>query len=207
MSTNNNNNNTSWNAGPPVPTRVEQIFGQPPMLENSSSVQQLQGMQELYNRSGNRVTQTTQAFWRLCNLQGLVYAIEQEVSRRAGFPVQVLTDDYFFLQTAEIATTAPNDMNVAAINAAVMAKMVEIYYMDILRRKLFYKYYIFEDRPRNLPLPLDTHGRHRIVRPSSYQYQSEDPKSQYWNSFQDSMSTLNKRIKRPNMFDVYYDKP
>jgi len=179
-------------------------YGSTPMLENSNSVQDLQGMQERYNRSGNMVTQTTQAFWRLCNLQGLVREIENEVSRRAGFPVKVLTDDYFFLQTSGIVTTALNDMNIAAINAAVMAKMVEVYYADILRRKLFYKYYIFEDRPWTLSRPIDTHGRGRVVRPTAYRYFSEDPDNRYWDSFQKSMACMNRRIRRPALFDVYY---
>uniref|UniRef100_A0A6C0BMF4 Capsid protein n=1 Tax=viral metagenome TaxID=1070528 RepID=A0A6C0BMF4_9ZZZZ len=179
-------------------------LGQMPLLENASSVLQVEQLGPLYNRSGNRITPTSQAFWNPHNIRCLVHRIEKEVEAQVNMPVQAVLDSFFFAKTSEIVNGTEDNLNIQAINDTIARLMVDRYVSDILRRKLYYKFYIFEDRPRIITRPQDTYGRHRIVRPSSFNYFAQDPDQRYWDAFRASQECAARRIKRPSLFDVYF---
>jgi len=178
-------------------------------LQNAAAEVPVQEMRQMYNSQGNRRSPITEEFFSIPNLTRLIKSIDDEVSRQAGFPVAILVDDVFYLTAKTHANNVPNSpdvqLGVSNLNAIVFAEQVPLHLRQIKRRKLFFKYYIYQDKAKYLSRPRMTWGRHRVNRPTTEDYYTEDPDSRQWGNFQKEVGRFNNKAQLPSLFSIYYD--
>lgn len=147
-----------------------------------------------HEQDRNVRTPVTTAFFSFENLRYVLHAIGLETGRRLNRCVQVLANNEFFIYLEQLLRGAVNLVDVALavrlLNQQVIAHEVEEQYRSLRRRELFFKWYIFKDRPLTIEPPLLTHGRHREEPLSSTAYTTEGPQSRYWDSFRAQQQAL-----------------
>ena len=177
-------------------------------LENSSSYIPLSEMCTLYHRQQYRRTPVSELFWSLPNLQQLVQQLEHRLSELTAMKIQFRPDDGFFLEASNLVDATANQPDiqrvVQSLNEAVIDQTVPVHVQAIKRRKLFLKYYIYQDRQRVMPPPRDTHGRHRFSRPSAHVYNMENPDKNSWHDYQRQLDQQREHCARPSLFDIYF---
>ena len=165
-------------------------------------------MENLYNQQDNLQTPASRLFWSVSNLRHVVQQLEAILSKCTGKAVQVVTDDWFFLEASKMVNQAGNspDVNrtVAVLNENFVNHMVPLHMQTIKRRKLFFKYYIYQDRARVVDYPMDTHGRRRITRPSNFTYTLNNPDKKQWCDFRQAVEHQKCSVRTPSLFDVYF---
>ena len=182
---------------------------QPNELNNSSNSVPIEDMLGLYNTQNNRRTLISDCFFSLGNLRQVVAAVEEGLTQKAGFPVQLYTDDWFYIEAAklvnETANTPDVHMAVSNLNDMVVTDTVRRNYQGIVQRKNFLKNFIYNDRAQHMPYPRDTHGRRRVVPLSAEKYQLGNPDSREWCNFQETMKQTRNTVKTPDLFSIYYE--
>lgn len=175
---------------------MQQVF-----LENASSFMTLDELPQAYARSGNRVTRTSDLFWSKCNMTPLLRQIEAEVSRQSNMKVSVAVDQGLYLRGERLIRSYPDTLDVRNINQRFYEETVKDHVSDILRRKHFYKMYIYQDRPRTIEPPRLTHGRRCFQPLSTEAYSLGDPDNLYYDQY---MKYRKSSVKRPSLFNVFY---
>jgi hypothetical protein len=178
-------------------------------LHNSSSFVDPRSMGALYNTQGYRKSPVTHAFFSVTNLTQLIRNIDDEVSNQAGFPVSIVPDDVFYLTACKHADAVPNtvyvDIGVRNLNAIMFNEQVPLHMHQIQRRKLYFKYYIMEDRAKYMPRSRMTWGRNRVNPLTTEDYTMKDPDSKDWGNFQQQMNKQKTTVKMPSLFNIYFD--
>jgi hypothetical protein len=176
-------------------------------LDNATKIVPLQTMIHLYNTQDDYIrTPVSDQFWSMENLTWLVAKITSIIEEKAGFAIEFLVDDVFFLMAAKRVTAAEytSDVSavVAALNFAVTKETVAVRMREIKRRKLFLKTYIFQDHEWYVAPARNTHGRHRYHPISSERYTMGDPDQRRMAEFQAHQNSITYRA--PALFDIYY---
>jgi hypothetical protein len=115
------------------------------------------------------------------------------LSEEAQLDVLVATDDDFFLTCKRVVSESANTMDVATaievVNSLVLRALEKLHMSAIRQRKLYVKWALYGDRDEYLPPPLLTHGRGRILAPTSEVYTVQhNPNGRYMREFQDRIS-------------------
>jgi hypothetical protein len=135
-------------------------------------------------QDSNVRTPLTSAFFSEQNLQLLVAEIARRTGALLNRNVIVMPNGDFFWyleQTVrDVANFADVDCALNALNEKVCAHETQVQYLSLRRRELFFKWFIFNDRPRVIAPPMDTHGRRRVERLSTAPIQLLDPKGRYF---------------------------
>lgn len=157
-------------------------------------------------------TPVTTAFFSLQNLEQLNQRIGWEVGQKLNRPkiLIVPTVEFFTYVTDLLDSTAnrPNvNQTVCSANQQVVDHEVPIHYHSLRRRELFFKWFIFKDRPRVMDRPVLTHGRHRNNPISNGMYGTENPDGKNFSRFQDYQQRLkcDKSAMVMPLFKRYFD--
>jgi hypothetical protein len=150
-------------------------------------------MREQYYVTGGPRTAVSTVFWSDENMKFVISEINRFLTDFAKFPVSIELDTMFYNTCARLCGTAANLVNVPlalnALNQAVVSDMMNSHMSSIRQRKLFMKWAIHGDRDQFLAPPMDTHGRKRIIRPSTQDYMVQhNPNSRYFQEFQDRVN-------------------
>lgn|SRR5579872_1860867 len=142
----------------------------------------------MYLAQGNPDTFVARAFWHPQNILALVDSITKELEKRSGLQISFVMDYPFFSACVTLSKGVANTTYVKEaldiLNANVMDYVVQDRMLAIRRQKLYYKYFIFNDREMFLPPPEDTLGRRRVIKPSSEAYYLQAPYRRFWSDFQ-----------------------
>jgi len=177
-------------------------------LQNATNYVDPRMMADLYNTQNYRRSATTDAFFSVQNLTRLIKSIDDEVSAKAGFPVAIVPDNDFYLTAAKHADAVPNtayvQFAVQDLNAIVFRAQVSLHLQQIERRKLFFKWFIYEDRAKVMPRSQLTYGRHRIDPISVEDYNMKNPDSRFMGEFQQQVQKMQDSVKMPSLFSAFY---
>ena len=178
------------------------------VLENAHSELSPYDLGDMYRNYGYTSNSCTNAFWDISNLTRLIQAIDDELSIQSGMLAKITIDNVFFLKVAEHVSLMPNSNDVQATigftNAMIVQEIVPLHLRQIKRRKLFLKTFIFQDRSKYMPRPLDTHGRNRVIRPSTEDYYIKDPDARFNDEFQQRMiQNRSRQACSPSLFQIY----
>jgi hypothetical protein len=168
-------------------------------------------MREAYYSSGRPRTAVSTVFWSDENMRYVIGQIESFLTEFAEMPVSIELDTVFFNICCDLCGTASNLVNVQsgldALNQAVVSDVVYSHQSSIRQRKLFMKWAIHGDRDQFLAPPMDTHGRKRIIRPTTQDYMVQhNPNSRYFQEFQDRINARRPYWQYP-LFDKVMGKP
>jgi hypothetical protein len=140
-----------------------------------------------HDQDANARTLLTTRFFSLENLEYLNQRIGEETSKLVGSTVIVIPNNEFFgyLETTlrGLSNLIEVDQALAIINNQIIEHEVGVQYRSIRQRELFFKWFIFKDYPRTISRPFSTQGRHRDIRPTSVEYQTQDPKNRFFNDW------------------------
>jgi hypothetical protein len=132
-------------------------------------------------------------------------AVAQLLSAQNGMEVVVQPDTLFYETCARICGSAANvvdiDRGLLRLNQLVVSELLYSLTSSTRQRKLFLKWAVHGDRDLFLPPPILTHGRQRIIRPTTEVYQVQhNPNGRYNQEFQQSLANRCKYSQFP-MFD------
>lgn len=157
-----------------------------------------------YNQSGFRVTMTSNMFWDPNNLQALFKKAQQHISNCQNAKVTLVPDTNFWNKASEIINNVLDNRDLKTINNHMLKVIIDLYSENIERQKLYTKWFIYNDRPRVLSYPRNTHGRHRVEGLSTYNYNSQNPSGRFHDDFVRGNRERFSEIKRPVLFDSFY---
>lgn len=152
-----------------------------------------------------------QLFWSDQNLCFVVNELERILTDQAQMVVAVVLDETFFGTCSRLCETSANVADIPtalrALNQAVISDLVGIHMSSIRQRKLFMKQAIFGDRVKFLPPAQMTHGRDRILRPTTEVYTVQhNPNSRYNDEFKDRLKAT-PQYSQFEMFDRILGRP
>lgn len=134
--------------------------------------------------NGNARTPLTTAFFSAQNLSYVLQRIGFETGRMLNRQVVVIANADFFTYVQDQVRGVGNLMDVnsalGSLNDLIVAHEVGVQYLSLRRRELFFKWFIFKDRPRVIEPPMNTYGRRRYEQPSYAEFHLQDPKKQYF---------------------------
>lgn len=150
-------------------------------------------MRTVYYQSRNYPTMLSRVFWSDANMAQVVAEVARVLSAQNDMEVVVQTDTLFFETCARICSTAANvvdiDRGLLLLNQAVVSELLYSLMSSTRQRKLFLKWAVHGDRDIYLPPPVLTHGRRRIIRPTSEVYQVQhNPNGRYNQEFQQTLA-------------------
>ena len=149
-------------------------------------------------------TPLTDAFWDVRNLTHIFRLAEVAVGAAVKMPVTIVADDWFFLEAAKLATQSPGEVQwLPYLNRAVVHRVTEVHIATINQRKLYLKWFIYNDRKRFVERPRDTHGRRRVMRPSASEYTLANPDTREFSRHQAFVARQNAVRSAPTLFDRY----
>lgn len=187
----------------PTQQEIEQSLLHQPFAADLIPLEQ---MQELYLSQGYMHNAVTDLFWSVDNLTSILNELQRRVEECTKIQVRIAHDHSFFIHAAELANYTPNQFNVpagvAVLNHRVIEKELPIHVNQIRRRKLRIKWFINQDHPKYFQRPIDTHGRRRLLRPSSEGYYLNDPDKQRFCDFR-ARQTRN-TMRMPALFQRFY---
>lgn len=103
----------------------------------------------------HQVTPLTEAFFESSNIQFIVAQIEKALHLLTGEQVRISTNEEFAQTMIETAGRnlglSYTPQTVGALNRAVIEHETRVQYYSLRQRKLFYKYFWFQDRMRVFP--------------------------------------------------------
>ena len=168
-------------------------------------------MRDAYFNDPRHASGLAQVFWSDENLRAVVRELERVLTIETQMDVSVVLDSTFFSTCAQLCGTSPNvaDIQTAllALNEVVVRQLVRIHMSAIRQRKIFMKQAIFGDRVAFLPPPQMTHGRDRILKPTTEVYAVQhNPNSRYNEEFQARLRAT-PQYSQPEMFDKILGRP
>ena len=149
-------------------------------------------------------------FWTDSNLQFVRSEVERLLTRESQMDVSITSDAGFYNVCENLCNFTTNLFDVQrgldALNKAVINDLVYVHLSSIKRRKIFMKQAIYGDRDLYLPPPELTHGRKRIIKPSTEAYMVQhNPNSRYNEEFQTRLKNTRKYSQFP-LFDLLTQK-
>jgi len=178
--------------------------------ENPCDFQTFETMRQAYFRERHFPTVLSLTFWSNANMTLITKEVGRVLSEQTEMDVVVQPDTVFFNICARICAGAGNVLDVQSalkmLNEATISQLAYVLMASVQQRKLYLKWAIHGDRDIYLPPPLQTHGRKRIVRPTSEVYQVQhNPNGRYNAEFQQALANKCKYSQFP-MFDRVIDK-
>jgi hypothetical protein len=177
-------------------------------LQNVPDNISLADMDYLFHGQLQRVrTPITTAFFSLKNLIYLNDSIALETGQRLNREnIQILPNSQYFQYLTDLADATPNRVDIyntiCLMDKEVIDHEVPIHYNSLRRRELFFKWYIFNDRPRVMERPILTNERHRFDPINTGVYAVGNPSRNNFKTYQNYQS--NKRVTiKPLLFEEY----
>ena len=163
-------------------------------------------MRQTYFAQARYVTGIATQFWTDANLHHVKSETERLLKRETGMDVVITTDGDFYGVCERLCGVCANLDDVArgleALNRAVVNDLVHLHLSAIRKRKLFMKQVIYRDRDKYLPRPEMTHGRKRIVKPTTGAYMVQhNPNSRYNEEFKANLKNRRMYSQAP-LFDA-----
>lgn len=178
-----------------------------PTYEGVPTYIPVEQMRDLYNTQGLPKNPVTELFWCPDNLNPLFEKMQDDLTQETGMDVYFLPDESFFDQASMWAAQTPNTPNpyvgVQSLNTQLYEWAMPRQRELIKMRKLFLKYYIYNDHPRYIEPPKNTYGRKRLVRPSSATYYLGDPEKQRYCDYRTFLASSSNSVKIPDMFQAF----
>jgi hypothetical protein len=176
--------------------------------ENASRSAPFCKWENLYSLREHKSSYFTRAFFSESNLKKVHESVDNQMTKSAGMLIGMRQDIEAFNMAAEIVCLVPNyaphliNWALEIVNTKVVNTIVKDHLIAFRRRKLFLKYFVYEDKAEFLPRPEMTWGRRRINRPSSSQYFLGDPYGKRNNNFISCLDRLNGQPdnQTPDMF-------
>jgi len=172
--------------------------------------QTFETMRQGYYRDGHYPTVLSVAFWSDANMTYVTQQVGRVLSEQTEMDVVVQPDTVFYNICARLCAASANVLDVQSalqvLNQVVVNDLSYVLMASVRQRKLFLKWAVHGDRDVYLPPPVQTHGRKRIVRPTSEVYQVQhNPNGRYNQEFQQAMASRCTYSQFP-MFDKLLDK-
>jgi hypothetical protein len=189
------------------PTAKSAVYANDPHL---CDVMTFAEMRTAYFRDIHYPTMLSRVFWSDANMNRLTGEVARVLSERAKARVLVQPDLVFYETCARLCGSTANVVDIAGslllLNQVVASELIYLLMSATRQRKLFLKWAITGDRDIFLPPPVLTHGRHRIVQPTSEVYQVQhNPNGRYNQEFQQALAGRCK-YSQFTMFDKLLDK-
>ena len=152
-------------------------------------------------------TPVTTAFYSEANLRHLCGMIETGLEAMLNRKVLLMPtrDMYGDTEALLIATYDYEDVPVAVsrLNAQVYKTQIDTNYTGLRQRELFYKWFVFKDRPRTIEPPKLTNGRHRWggLGGAMNSYSLGNPKARWMGQFE-AQRDANRSIDDCNASDI-----
>lgn len=177
-------------------------------LQNVADDTPLGAYDYLYHIQDRNVrTPVTTLFFSEQNLAQLNWRIGQETGKMLNRNVKAIPNNGFFTYLENMLREAPNAYDparaVCNLNEMILKHEVGVQYRSLRRRELFFKWFVFKDRPRVISHALDTHGRHRLDKLSNGDRALRSPDKQWWGDFQREQEKLKCPNRIPEMFSVF----
>ena len=163
-------------------------------------------MRQTYFGQTRSASNVAKLFWTDANLQFVKSEVERLLTRLSQMDVAIVSDAGFYNVCENKCNFSTNLFDVQrgldALNTAVINDLVHIHLSSIKQRKIFMKLAVFGDRDWYLPPPEMTHGRRRIIKPSSEAYTVQhNPNGRYNEEFQTRLKNMRKYTQFP-LFDI-----
>ena len=168
-------------------------------------------MRDAYFNNTRHASALAQVFWSDENMRFVVGELEKILTRETQMDVSVVLDLTFYTTCAHLCGTSPNvadiPMALRALNEVVVDSLKRKHMSAIRQRKVFMKQAIFGDRVKFLAPPQSTHGRGRILKPTTEVYSVQhNPNSRYFEEFQARLKAAPQYSQFP-MFDKILGRP
>jgi hypothetical protein len=178
--------------------------------EHPCDFQSFETMRQAYYRDNHYPTVLSLAFWSDANMAHLTREVGRILGQQTEMDVVVQPDTVFYNICARLCAASANVLDVHSglqvLNDVVAKELVYVLIASVRQRKLFLKWAVHGDRDVFLAPPLQSHGRKRIVRPTSEVYQVQhNPNGRYNQEFQQAMANRCTYSQFP-MFDKVLDK-
>jgi len=178
--------------------------------EHPCDFQSFETMRQAYYSDSHYPTVLSLAFWSDANMTHVTHAVGRLLSEETELDVVVQPDTVFYNICAHLCGSSANVLDVQSglqrLNEVVIKELHYVLSAAVSQRKLFLKWAVHGDRDVYLPPPLPSHGRKRIVRPTSEVYQVQhNPNGRYNQEFQQAMANRCTYSQFP-MFDKILDK-
>jgi hypothetical protein len=152
-------------------------------------------------------TPVTTAFFSLDNLIYISNRVSHEVGQRLSLHHIIIqpTVDYF-QYLADFADSCANRTDVyqtiCAMDAQVVDHEVVVHYNSLRRRGVFFKWFVYNNRPLVMDHPVMTYGRHRPNPINNGMYAVNGPDGHSFSAFRNYMQDLkHNHIRQPDLFN------
>jgi hypothetical protein len=170
---------------------------------------ELVNMDYMFHTQLRRIrTPVTTAFFTLDNLVYISTRVSQEVRQklRTHNNIIIVPTIEYFQYLVDVVESVTNRMDVyhtiCVVDQQVVDHEVDVHYNSIRQNELFYKWFVFNDRPLVMNGPVLTHGRRRYQPISNGMYAVNGPASNNFQAFQDFNQALRRKsIPQPPLLD------
>jgi hypothetical protein len=151
-------------------------------LENASSKVDINNFDYHYHKflRHPRTTLST-SFFSAANIHYIISKIQQNVSTKIQRAVEIIPTDQFFDNCVNIMQNQLNYVSdvsdnwyvditnlLTLANDNIIKTESTTHYLSLQRRELFFKWFIYKDKPRVITRAINTKGRHHAIKNDKY---------------------------------------
>mgnify|MGYP001024457240 CR=1 FL=1 len=130
-------------------------------------------------------TQLTSSFFKVDNIEYIIQRIEEQLFQKLNKHISVIATEQFFDNCANIIHNQTDYVHISGVldnaNNRIIKEESKTHYLSLRRRELFFKWFIFKDKPRVLTRSINTNGRHQQL--SNHKYTIGHPDKSRFDDF------------------------
>ncbi len=149
----------------------------------------------------HHITFLSDAFFSVSNLRNLKYKIEQELTRQFQFEIEILVDEDFFKEAAELVRQLHTNAILEQVNCHFVQTMVHLHQQGIREHQHFQRFAVDQVGSDYLqPPPILTSP----TNPEEHlHYGMQDPRQKHHSQFQKATQALRKTEIQPDLFKKF----